>query len=405
MFRSGDKLKKILSLGFEFETMDMISVEKDGYDYTPQNYYYVIPIDVDGTHVKLTNDVIDKEIGKGKAEVQPLYKNGNYFGNLTRPMNAEHTELHITFPIITKSENCISEYLERSKETFHKLFHYNEEDILQIKINQQHRNIVKILELVTSEEDHIDVFTRKQCGLFMKNNVLFENACWVPQMTFGLRLSNVAEVCEFLCRGTPFHSLFIEHNKMVKELLEDLDIFSEQLHGWFMLVSFIFRNIDENYYGEKTHITFVPRHYFWEIYPFGEYDSTILDHFSSEEKRDTPIGKLIINIFRFRERQSLVYRSKKHQICQNRNVIFTDIIDYDETKELEILQCIRESANIINSNDEDITHDNFGIKYLFVDTKKYQIIEPTVICGDPIILIEYRGFLHHFNHSVIMFKE
>lgn len=404
MFPFGEELTHIQSLGFEFETMDMISVQKEGYDYTPQDYYYVIPIDVDGTHVKLTNDVIDKEIGKGKMETRMLYKNGIYFGNLSKPVNAEHTELHITFPTITRSDNCVSEYLQTVSKIFHKLFHYKEDEILQIKINQQHRNIVKILELVSSEEDHIDVFAKKQCGLFMKNGVMFENACWVPQMTFGVKLSSVVEVCEFLSRDTYFHSLFMEHNQKIKETLEGLDIFSRELHGWFLLVSFVFANMDEHYCGEKSHISFVPRHYFWEFYPFGEYDSTILEYFSTDEMKSTAMGKLVVNIFKFRERQSLVYHTRKHQICQNRNVVFTDIIDYDTSKEDEIAQCIRETPNVIGSNDEDTFEHNFGIRYVSVDTKKYQIIEPTCISGNPVILIEYRGFLHHFPNSYVQFS-
>lgn len=397
MINPSRELLNIESLGFEFETCNIVSVQKQNNDYIPQDYYYVIPIKVNGTNVTLTNDVIDDEIGKGEDKTLPLYKNGNIIGNIKRPKNAEHAELHITFPKIVASENCINEYLKKSASVFTKLFDNKHGETLELQVSEGKKKFIGIVHIENDKEDHIEVYNKKECALLMKNNIAFKDAVWVPQMTFGIKLSNVIETIEFLSRNTSYHEILVDEINKNKNLLDSIDSYYKELHSWLVLASLILRAEDENHHSEKTRVHFVPRHYFWEFFPFSG-DTKL---FEWSKNKTSSIARLINTTFLFSNRKPLVYQSKLHQLIQNFNPVHEDIIEYNDFDLNNIKEEIERTSNILSSKIHINNTKKYGIKKLFIDTKKYQLIEAGV---NPTILIEYRGFLHHFPDSVISFN-
>lgn len=363
--------RKILSIGFEFETMQMMSLIREQIFYT-QCYYYII--DLKNDHIKITNDVIDKEIGKGDDRVCKMFKDDQEYSKIKLPKNKEHTELHITFHEITSSNNSIENYLRIAIKKFISLFNNAESE--SVVITNRNYNLYKIT---------------KRSSVLMINNVNIYNANWVPQMTFSIKLEDLIDVCSFLCKNLSN----IAWNKAIQDsesFMKELDSNSIFLKNWLVITFYILNNCDSNYKCEKTEVLFVPRHYFWEFYPFDEsYDERIINI-----SENSLINKLIRNIYKFRMRRSLVYHPLKNRIVQNYNPILEDIIetnDNDEIIKSELEKCSYEITQFKEECDPCV----YNTKRIYIDTKKYEMPNSN-------ILIEFRGFLHYFNDMTLNFS-
>lgn len=399
MIRSDDNFRKIYSVGFEFETSQMLSVLNIKDKFITQDYFYVIPKDIDDCHIKLTNDVIDEEIGKHKCSFGDVYttkKEGyKYLTKIKMPMNAEHTELHLTYYDIKRSNDFINEYILKSKEILYSLFNNKSTKYLI----EHFKDDVKITNLMSYIEFK-DMECPKKCGVFIMNKINIENCKFVPQMTFSVELKDLLDVCNSLVIDTVCYSYWNYSVNNAKDLMKKLKIKSDRLLGFLSLAYFILDNSDENYKCKKTELCFIARHYFWEFYPYSEEYDSVLKSFVIND--NSKISILIRNIFKFSQRKTLKYVNVFNRIVQNFNPLLEDIMEYDEIHEKDILNDISNLDFKVDMFEKEIYPCKYDTKSIFVDTKKYQLIKRKIENEEKeLILIEFRGFLHYFKDNYI----
>lgn len=223
----------ITSIGFELETNDMISLLKlNDTKYRELRYHEVIDISDVMTLTNDSSDFIETH--------NVIYHNDRIKIKITS--EDEHTEFHMTFKQIKPSSNIIIEKFKESSEIIQRWFNH-------------------------ASCEYVGERCLYNGVLFCNPNKTISNAKFVTQMTFGVKLENLIQVCDYILRNQMVY--FIWQNRMseIEVFITLCNISSDKLKNWIRIAYYCLEDTNSLMQIDKLCLSFIPRHFFYEFFP------------------------------------------------------------------------------------------------------------------------------------------